>query len=266
MKKVFLIVLALTMCLSTAILFSSCACEHVCTTEGEWDATHHWSVCDKCGETYDKAEHTWGEASRVSVGTHMHACTVCKKQAYLEYETKITADTFETAMTLGNNFTLIAEMKVTTGVDAKSEFAIERQGDKFSLETVSTSSEAGKIRSAIFAEIVDGKVYEYEVDFDKDDNISACVKEEMEGVSATEYFADFENDIIPDMLHDFSLYTYDEDSQTYKTASIANYLTNVELGFEDNKIVLIKYTLSDYSYTMEITYGNADITIPAVTQ
>ena len=269
MKRILLVALALVMCLSTVALLSSCGCkEHTSSGEYEWDANGHWLVCDNCEEKYEAADHQWGASSRVSVGTHKHACTVCKHEAYLTFKTDVTAEQF--AAELGTNYTVIGEYFVVDSPNAKQDVGLTRADGKFCVETVATTS-SGVNREVEFYEVVGDKVYEYEVDCDKDGNITACAKEEIDA-TADEVFARYEHVVLPTgLLDDMTKFTYNEESKMYEVAAISlqsgESLTNVKVGFEDGKLVMLEYVrFNTYSYSFEISYNNAVVNLPTVTQ
>lgn len=47
------------------------------------DKVHHWTICERCGETSSKATHSWDEGVTLSEpttssqGTIAHTCTIC---------------------------------------------------------------------------------------------------------------------------------------------------------------------------------------------
>ncbi len=55
---------------------------HTCSAYSH-DATNHWHVCDRCGETYDLAEHSWGagvvtlEPTETENGIRTYTCSIC---------------------------------------------------------------------------------------------------------------------------------------------------------------------------------------------
>ncbi len=270
MKRILLTALALVMCLSTVALLSSCACEHTCSTEPEWDDDNHWSVCDDCGEKYDEAAHEWGDTSRVSVGTHKHACTVCKHEAYITYETEATEEQFEAAK-LGTNYSVIGGAVAVSNPDAKQHISIKRADNKLYTESVTSTPASGEKRDIEFYEIVDNKVYEYDVVCDDDGNVTKCTKEESEA-PVDALINSYEHIILPEgLLDDMSKFTYSEESKMYEADSISLAsgltLTKVKAGFEDGKLVMIKYIRSEfYDYSFELSYNDAEITIPEVTE
>ena len=87
MKKLVSLLLAVCMCLSVGTMLTACDEEHTHTYKTEWtyDTTHHWHECsgEDCVDVSDKAEHVWDEgtitteATSEADGEKTYTCTVC---------------------------------------------------------------------------------------------------------------------------------------------------------------------------------------------
>ena len=282
MKKALALLLALCLCFTLGMALVSCdeeAPEHTHTFKTDWskDATNHWHVCEGegCTEVSEKAEHTFGEATKVKNGVYNYACTGCDHVKTETMETKLTAEQFAN-LTLGENF--IVTLNATGYQDNTAVATVTwiemRDGNKFSTERVTSSLNNDlKDEYNVFFVAEEDQVYRYDVEYDDNGVLTSCTKlgigltlaHKAELVEGTFLFDEFKN---------ASAFTYDEETNTYIAATIraeSNQITctNVKAAFENGKIVSLSftYTVDDestviYEYEFAFAYGTASITVP----
>lgn len=275
MKKILALLLVLATALSCMLALTSCSCEHESFGAYESNDTDHWRVCDKCGHK-DVTAHSFGDGERISNGVHMRTCSECHKQVYV-YSTTETSEVFFESVDLGDSYTATVKARASVG-DERVEIAIIRQGNVFCQESIRWKGNT-PTHEAMFGEFTDTASYQYAVEFNSDGEVSSCQKSEMNQGTLAEFAEMFQDEIIPAELLDYSLYTYDAEDKVYKAnnSAIGSY-KNVELGFENRKLATIsykqiRYKQQDgipyevtYTYEIEIDYGFAELTIPAVTE
>jgi hypothetical protein len=269
MKRILTLALALILCLSAVAVLASCDHEHTASADWTKDDTNHWHTCADCEEQLDKAEHTFGEATKVKNGVYSYACTVCGQVKTETETTTITADQFAN-LTLGENF--IVTLSATHQTLGSAVWIEMRDGNKFSTEETMTRPNGEKEEFRNFAAIEGEEVYVYSVEYDDNGVVTSCTKRE-DGRTPAEKIEAAEKEFIPAEIRDLSLYTYDEATNTYVAATIAlehTTLTNVKIAFENGKIVSMSYAetmegagTADYAFTF--VYGTASITIPDLT-
>lgn len=269
MKRILTLALALILCLSAVAVLASCDHEHTASADWTKDDTNHWHTCADCEEQLDKAEHTFGEATKVKNGVYSYACTVCGQVKTETETTTITADQFAN-LTLGENF--IVTLNATHQTMGSMTWIEMRDGNKFSTEESMTRPNGEKEEYRDFAAIEGEEVYRYYVEYDDNGVVTSCTKHKVEQTPAEKIEAE-DKEFIPEEIRDLSLYTYDEATNTYVAATITlehTTLTNVKIAFENGKIVSMSYTetmvgagTADYAFTF--VYGTASITIPDLT-
>ena len=269
MKRILTLTLALILCLSAVAVLASCDHEHTASADWAKDDTNHWHTCADCEEQLDKAEHTFGEATKVKNGVYSYTCTVCGQVKTETMETKITAEQF-TNMTLGENY--IVSVYAVHETQGTYSFVAMRDGNKWSNdEKMEVTGYSG--RDYYFIEIDGEDVYVYETELDDDGNIVTCIKEKRDEMTPAQVIESNEQECLPNSFRDLSLFTYDEQTNTYVAASIVKdsySLTNVKVAFENGKIVAMSYTENyegngSATYEFTFVYGTASVTLPEVT-
>ena len=265
MKKILSIVL--TACLLVSLCLALTACGHECEFATTWskDATDHWHACTGCDEKLDKADHTFGAATKVKNGVYNYACTACGEIKTETMTTKITAEQL-TDMALGENFVItINAVHESMG----SLLWIEmRDGNKFMSDETMTNPDRTVDTYKGFVTIEGEEVYGYYVEYDNNDQVVSCIKQKRD-MTPAEYIEAEEKEFLPNMLRNLSAYTYDEQTNTYTSAAIDN-LSNIKIAFENGKIVSLSYTetmgdSSTATYEITFVYGTASVTVPEVT-
>ena len=275
MKRILALVLLLCTAASCVFVLNSCGCKHEKLGEYGFDDNEHWRVCNDCDEKVNVTAHDFGTAERISTGTHKKTCKVCNKPVYVYSTTETTETSFET-VDLGDNYVVDVEIRASQG-DERQMGSIAREGSVFCQEFINWKGNK-RTHEAMFAEFTESGSFQYEAELDSSDNVTSCVKTELNEGTLAEFTAMFQGAIIPADLLDFSLYTYDEEDQVYEANSRIGMYKNIKLGYEDGKLATVQYVISmprmesgisyevDYTYKMSINYGAADITIPAVTE
>ncbi len=274
MKKFLAILLTLATAVSCMFALTSCACEHESFGDYESNDVDHWRVCDKCGHK-DVTAHSFGDGERISTGVHKRTCSDCYKQVYVYSHTETSEPYFE-SVDLGENYTATVKARASVG-DERIEGAIIRQSGVFCQESIRWNGNT-PTHAAMFGEFTDTGAYQYAVQFNSDGEISSCTKSELNQGTLAEFAAMFQDEIVPEEFLDFSLYTYDAEDKVYKASNSIGSYKNVELGFENGKLATIAYKQTayrqqdgipyevTYTYEIEIDYGFAELTIPAVTE
>lgn len=262
MKKILTLLLSLMLCMSFVAVLASCDHEHTVSAEWAKDATNHWHTCADCEEQLDKAEHTFGESTKVKNGVYTYACTACGEIKTETAETKITAEQL-TNLTLGENF--IVTVEATHKTMGTMLWVEMRDGNKFSTEETMTDPSGAKDTYRDFHLIEGEELYRYQVEYNDQDVVVSCERAKSD-LTAAEYIESENKEFVPNKIRDLSLYTYDEETNTY-VAPVINNLSNVKIAFENSKIVSLSYTesMNDGStatYAITFIYGTASVTIP----
>ena len=202
-------------------------------------------------------------------GVYSYTCTVCGQVKTETLTTEITAEQF-TNMTLGENY--IVSVYAVHETQGTYSFVLMRDGNKWSNdEKMEVTGYSG--RDYYFIEIDGEDVYAYETELDDDGNIVTCIKEKRDEMTPAQVIESNEQECLPNSFRDLSLFTYDEQTNTYVAASIVKdsySLTNVKVAFENGKIVAMSYTETfegngSATYEFTFVYGTASVTLPEVT-
>jgi len=267
MKK--LITLLLTVCMLLAALASCGRHEHAFGTEWSKDATHHWLACEgeECVEVIDKAEHTWGDAVVTEAKEKRFTCTVCGQTKTEAIKTTMTADEWSAAFDLGTNWTL-SLYATHSAENQAATLLVERDGDKFRSKETLKDTDTGEEESfEDYDEIVGTQWYRYQYDSDL-----KAFEKTLAGGTAEEQLAETMALYLPAFLKNMDSFTYDEAKKAYVAAELtgeeAKTIKNLEISFEDGKLVAFSYEIAmkdalvTYAYT--IAYGNTSVTLPTI--
>lgn len=249
MKKTLSLVLALSLCLSLALIFSACGHEHEWAADWSKDETHHWHVCKGCTEVADKAEHSFG------------ADNTCVCGATRAVVTTIDSDTaWVAAFELGTNWQISAT--AYAGETVTQSVLTERNGNK--LKNAMTQ---GGRTVCDYEALEDGAGYTYESQYDNGTllgyRLIGSYLSDVEFVARwnTRYFN-------VNIFGSFSDYTYNAAAKRYEAASLADgMVTDAWLSFADGKVIAGGYSMTSGTQTMSavitISYGTAgEITLP----
>ena len=288
------------MVFSACTLLASCEHEHSGSSYGK-DATHHWTVCDKCDEAIDTVEHTLTGTSK-DAATHTLKCDVCG------YKSTVLSHTFDEGVMVtepspagdglkeftctGCGFVRSATIEYVpkTTVDEDDFYDI--------INLVGVSNYEIRISGDIaLTHDTKTRVYQY----DGTSIYDGAFYWTQEGSTVYQYYKSSQSGewlkttsddveerylmrrlLINDLVHWITLndFTYIEGTKPrYQATNVQSSLfcdiggcmlnsienfDRVQLYFEDDRLVTIHFTEGDYTMAASIKYGTADFTVPTV--
>jgi len=179
-------------------------------------------------------------------------------------KTTVTADEFEAAFDLGENWTVVLDTEIPELM--KIQMTYKRDGNKFVVVNKAFSNvDNSEIASQeLYSEIRNNVFYDYCYD----DEAEAYVKEASDD-SVEESVVDFIGEFLPEFFKDYSKFTYSEENRNYVAETLSDgeeSASDITIAFEDGKIVAMRYSveMEGLSIPGEITftYGGASVTLP----
>ncbi|MBR7110656.1 MAG: hypothetical protein IKC83_02160 [Clostridia bacterium] len=270
MKKLFIAILSLALCLSCGTVLIGCKTEpqHNFATEWSSDDTHHWHACtdDDCTEIKDKASHV---NTVVLTATEEKAtCSVCGKIVTSAVDNTIASDEeWTAAVKLESDNAVFTQLITMNYMNQTIEYmsgVFQVNGDVLFQDITTMDSPTTSERSIAYA-VKEGENY---FAYNK-------VGEEYARQPIAQTYYEKEKNTMDMSAFKKSSFTYDEDSKSFKASSITiveepytSTYTNVEFTFANKKLVKISYDQEmgggmPGHLTAEITYGNATAEKPA---
>lgn len=229
---------------------------HEYANEFSSDAFNHW-YADTCGHNTKKdvAAHTWNDGVETADGTKF-TCTVC---GYAKTETsKFRVSETKWKEILNNTVNYTVDETITLPAD--------------SLKMIIYVSENSVLGDHVndYKELAikeNDKYYGYSFTYGEDEWIKEEITEDV--------YNDSNPVIFSPILDEYSKFTYNLETKKYTLdslditdlASVNTILTNISIGFEDEKVSSFEFTMSDSSYssTAQIAckdFGSTTITVP----
>ena len=258
-NKIYSFIMAICLIIPSVFVLTACNL-HVCDASAEWstDETHHWHACkdQTCSNILDKTEHYWDNGVVTTAATY-------KKNGVKTY-TCVICDATKTEPVLYSN-TITSEWHTALGLVGVTNVVCVYQADGFigtykyddGIICISDVYENGDTQETFYTK-EDGDYYIY-------DNINNEVieKDYYDEIGYNECIP--ESWFIDNTLFRAQDFTFNPETEKYETNStewLGQQYTNVQIGFEDGKVVSISATREGYSFTYTFTYGNAELSIP----
>lgn len=270
MKRIVSMLFLVCMCLSVSVMLTACGEEHEHTYKTEWskDATHHWHTCEgeDCTDIADKAEHTWDdgvittEATADADGVKTFTCTACGQT-----ETEALKYTVKTTVAKEEWLTLINTLYDSNLYIVMSDGTYE-SSVTVTADSVKRQDTIGDVSVTEYYVNENGLafVYKYENNtwykqpYMTDDDwsqgvIGGFVHYTWERVHYrnTDGIID---DMLPISLLNYDLFSYNEEVNayycecieiTYDFTDSSDYLRNIYISFENDKLLEIQYEFCD---------------------
>lgn len=107
---------------------------------GEYQDTHHWKECTKCGDVKDYSEHNW-IAEPATQASHIYTCSVCGVYDLVNHEYDSECDAYcnvcnhERSVTHEHEYQYVGNKTMHWKVCSKCGSEIDPSGHRFSTET-----------------------------------------------------------------------------------------------------------------------------------
>ena len=244
------------------------AVKHTHTYKIEWasDDTHHWHECEdgKCTDVSDKAEHTWNEgkitteATPDADGVKTFTCTVCEKTKTeaVKYSAKTTVEKENWVSLLNSLYDRNLYIAMSAGIRKSSITS--------SANVIKEVNTVGDVTTTEYYANENGLTYIYKCrnntwykqPYITSDNWGSGVLESVDHTSWEKvHFWNTDSvvdDMLPISLLTYDIFSYDEDEKAYFCKSVeidygysSDYLTDMYIYFENDKLVKIKYNYCD---------------------
>lgn len=260
MKKIKILSFA-SLPLAMALL---AGCGHTHTFSEEWnhDANKHWhdATCEHKDQVSEEGEHVFGNDN---------ICDVCGYDKGGEpgpgptpVSGEVTSDEWDAAFGRSKPFYIADNYKLVATMSSEGQSSTaELIADGYKLQ--SNELEDGKVFT-LYNEIVEGQKYVYNYDSET---------KKWTRVTTQHTMAD---DMVSSFLpfgQNYSKFTYDDTTKSYKCASISfegQALTNLTIKFENKQIKELAFDTTQEGHLMHmtfaLTYGGQTVTLPEIEQ
>ena len=273
MKRVlFLLSIIIAIC-----ALASCSHTHVKGSEYKSNATDHWYPCtySGCEETFEKAEHSWGQGSVTTQptaskdGVKTYLCTVCKamKQVPVKYEPTptVTAEAWQGAFSMEKFYNVTANItEEIMAEDVTYKTVYDIQGKNTVIYLIITEYQNGKLVN-YNAKFQDGNRVWHFIDKNKTIEDVTPVTTVDDVILPTSVLTNYDFQYLSTL---FDSFTYNSETKRYEAQDVK--ADGMRLGYKSISVKFGDGTVTEITavtdeeaeMTVKVTYSSYGATEP----